>query len=172
MTMLPARLVCVLALAAGVALGVGCGSDGGTIASGDARGLRDDLDRVRESIDAGKCDQAQSEVAVVRRRVEQLDVPQRLRRNFATGVAKLGTAAGRDCEDAPTQTVAPPPPPPPAQTTETNTETTAPPETATTEPPTTLPPETQTTEPPTGGAPPEPDQNGGNGGDGGDGGQP
>jgi cell division septation protein DedD len=160
-TMRPARIVCVLALGAGLAAGVGCGSDNGTIPSGQAQQLRDRLDGVRAAIDAGKCDDAAREVAAVRSEVDTLDVPAALRRNFREGLRKLDGATTRDCETAQPNTTTTPP--------TTVTETIPTQETATTEPPATTPttttptttqppPETATTEPPTGGVPPGEEQ--------------
>jgi hypothetical protein len=163
MTMRPARLLSVPALAAGLALGAGCGSSG-TIDSGDARQLQDGLDGVRSAIDAGKCGNARARVATLRAEVSTLSVPTRLRRNLAEGIAKLDSATGRDCTTATTtQTTATT-----TQTTTTETVPTATTETTTTAPPTTTtpptataePPPTATIEPPTGGVSPDPGQNG------------
>jgi hypothetical protein len=165
--MRPARPLIVLALAAGLAVGAGCGSGDGTIPAGDAQQLRDGLERVRAAIEAGDCTEAEAQVTTVRSEIGALDVPARLRRNLAEGARKLDAAAGTDCKTAttPTQTTE-------TQTTETQTVTVPTTETTTTAPPTTdttTTPTTPTTEPtttivpPTGGVSPGDEQGNGDG---------
>lgn len=160
------RLACMLALLAGVAAGVGCGSSG-TIPSGDARQLSSGLDRVGAAIDEGDCTTANSEIEQLRSEVSAIDVPTRLRNNLDEGLRKLDAAAASECKTADkpqtteTATVETTTVTVPTQETATTTPpTTTTPTTTTTTPTTPTVPTTTTTEPPTGGVPPG-DEDGG-----------
>jgi hypothetical protein len=140
----------------------GCGGEG-DIPSRQAELLVSGLDRVSESVEAGRCPQALASVASVERRLGRLssDVDRDVRSTLDDGVDDLRQLVARDCE-------APPPPAPeptPTETTPTETETT-PTETETT------PTDTDTTDTDSSGSDGSgggDDGSGGGGGGGGDG---
>ncbi len=159
MTMRPARLLCMLALVAGLAVGAGCGSDSGTIDPTAAQGLKDGLEDVRAAVADGDCPRVRSSVESVRSKVTNLDAPARLKSNLREGLGNLSSAAGNECEDAAQQqettTVETTTVTVPTETTETTTTPTETIPTQTTPTVPTTPTDTTTTEPPTGGVTPD-----------------
>ena len=141
-------LACVTAVLLGLlsAFAVACGGDENDqrlLAESRAASLKDDLDKIDEFVQDGRCDAARDRLTSLRARVGGLprDTDPGLRDRLEAGVAHLEEIAPDECVDNKTDTV---------ETTEEIPETvpeTTPPETTETVPPPETTPETTPTQP-------------------------
>ncbi len=127
-----------LLVGAAAALAAGCGDRSNLLPPAHASALSDQLDAVREAVNAGDCTAATRALAQANATLERVPptVSRALRKRMRDGLDQLRTTVPRDCR-APETTE--------TQTTETATQTTEAPTTAT--PETTAAPETTTTTP-------------------------
>jgi hypothetical protein len=154
MTVRRSALACLAALLLGLsaALAVGCGDDADSrelIAASRASAMQDDLDRISELVEQGKCDGARDRIDSLRAKVADLprSTNRDLRERLREGVTHLEEIAPGECSDNEPETTETTEVP---ETTETIPETvpeTTPQETNT-QPPETTPEPPPETEPP------------------------
>lgn len=157
MTMRPLPYLCALVLGVAAALAVGCGSRDSLIPSSTAGDIKAKIAQVQQAVAAGDCGNAAKAVSQARTAVQNLPsgVDGRLQTRLLSGLDRLSTRSGTECEQQPATTT---------QETVPTTATTAPPQTTSTDttptPTDTTPTDTTPTTPTT---PATTDPNGGGG---------